>query len=233
MGNALDLCTAAMAEIGAVAQGETLSANDGAFCLGKLNRLVDAWKTRRQYVYCVDNASYPWVVSQASYTIGPTGNFVAARPVRIEAANLVSSAIRTPLVVVAVDDRAALTVPVLSGTPTHVYYQATHPNGTLWPWPYPTVLTDSIELFTWHQIATFAALNTVYALAPGYEDALIYTLAESLCPSYGRQITSELAELARRARYAIGSLNTSSPKLSSDFPLESSGDWDYRTGNLA
>jgi hypothetical protein len=42
--NALDVIKDAMANIGELAAGETLSANDSTFVLGKLQRLIKQWQ---------------------------------------------------------------------------------------------------------------------------------------------------------------------------------------------
>ena len=55
-----------------------------------------------------------------------------------------------PLPVIEVDDYSAVPIAEHTSTyPTCVYYQPTYPNGTLWPWPYPTDITAELELFMW------------------------------------------------------------------------------------
>lgn len=236
MSTVLDLLTNAMAEIGAVAQGETLSANDAAFCLSKANRMLNSWRTRRLNAYCIAKNEYAFGTSKQSYTIGPSGaDFTATRPERIDSANVIlvsSDNARIQLWVVNVKDYAALQLPALSSIfPTRLYYQATFPNGTLYPWPYPTTATNKLELFTWQQIAEFASLGADLSLPPGYEDAITYSLAEALCPAYGREISASLHALALEARTNIRSLNIDTPRQSSDL-YPGPGEWDYRTGGL-
>ena len=235
----------AFTELGVKPPDQDLGNAEAVWGLNKLNRLLGQWATRRLFVYVENHNSYTFSASQQSYTIGPSGaNFTATRPVRVLRANLRQVAdspdTHIPLEVINTSDYAALRVPALSSTiPTKLYYQPTFPNGTLWPWPYPTVTTNQLELFTWNQIASFAALSDAVSFPPGYLDALIYALAESMLPTYPSEAAaSYVIEQARKAIYAIQSLNTQSPRLQSTGDGMPSGNgsqrsgFDYRTGDL-
>ena len=235
---ALDIITAALIEIGVLAQGETASASDSAFCLGKMNRMLGSWNTRRLYCYCIAHATYDIVTSKQSYTIGPSAaDFIALRPIKILAANMIITSAtpdsRFPLEVINVDDYNQISAPALSAPyPSTLYYQATYPNGTLWPHPYPTDTANSLELFAYTQLAQFINLTQRISLPAGYEDAIVYSLAEALCPSYGRPVTVELAMLARQARSNVQSLNVQTPKVVTDAPGMAGTDFDYLTGRI-
>lgn len=224
----------ALMEIGVLAQGEAASGADTEFCRGKLNRIIGVWRTRRLFVPYLSHDSYPWVTSKQSYTIGPSGaDFTAARPNRIEGANLIVvgslTNTRNPLEIIDHQQYAAISIPALSGLPSRLYYQPTVPSGTLWPWPYPTDTTDQLELITWKQLAEFTDPSTGQDLADGYEEALTMDLAESLCSAYGKSVTPQLVEMARRAKAAIQSANTKAPLLVND-ACESGGGYRIETG---
>jgi hypothetical protein len=243
MTTAGDMISNSLMEIGALAQGETAAASDLAFGLSKLNRMLDLWNTRSLFVYCITNTSFPFSASQQSYTIGPaatSADFTATRPVRIDRANLVlvssTPHVQTPLWVMNVDDYSSLRIPALSSTfPTRLYYQATYPKGTLWPWPYPTDVTNELELYMWTALSEFATTASTVSLPPGYEEALTLTLAESMCPAYGKQIDPGLARFASQARANVQALNSGALPLRSDVPQMSGGQagfFNYRTGGL-
>ncbi len=239
----------ALKEIGALAADESPASYETTFCLRKLNRLLDSWNTRKLFAYVINHNSYTFATSKQSYTIGPassTPDFTAPRPVRIERANLVLVAgapdSNIPLEIINTDDYAALQVPALSGLPTKLYYQPTVTKGTLWPWPYPTDTANKLELFTWNQLGSIASadLATAYALPPGYEDAIIYSLAESLLPSFPAfatpSLVATLERLGREARANISGLNSRIPKMDTqDWGIPASegpSDFDYRTGGF-
>ena len=229
----------ALTELGLLAAGETLSANDGALGLSKLNRMLDSWNTRKLYVYVITKTSFAFGTSKQSYTIGPLGaDFTAARPVRIDRAQLIivgTTDVQLPLRLLDVDEYSNLAVPKLASTfPTQLYYQPTFPNGTLWPWPYPTNTANKLDLNMWTQLSKFTSLNDSFAFPPGYEDAITYSLSESMGPSFGKTITEDLKELARKARANIQSLNVTSPLIKSDFNMnvQQTPYFNYRTGGF-
>lgn len=218
----LDVVSNAMIESGILAQGETASAEDADFAFKKLNRLVDSMNARGYAVYVTGHNSYAFAASQQSYTIGrgtaPVANFVADRPVKITAANLIVVAAnpdyRLPLSIIEVLDYAEIPVPAETGAEPHtLYYQPTWPNGTLWPWPYPenaaAAIANKLELFTWTQITAFTALTDTFSFPPGYEDAITLSLAEIL----GGNVTDSLKDQARKARMTIQGVNSKAPKL--------------------
>ncbi len=299
---ALDLITDAFLEAGIFAAGETLSADDSAFGLGKLSRLLDAWDAEKLNTFAsaflnftiVPNVQ-PLTIGQAaeitsasltsnvatyiaknSYKVGDvvdtsgcqtaalnvTGyqviaatatqfqlaiinaniasesesgalavyttitppNFATAtqRPARIENANIILNNV-TPHVKCALRLRdadwwAANSVPqVPSALPTDLYYSPEWPNGKLFLWPEPTT-NYLLELEVWINLADIASLTYPFFLPQGYRDAVTYTLAESLCPSYGRQLDPTLAAAGQRARAAIRKLNSASPTISTADP---------------
>lgn len=210
-----------MNEIGIIGANESAPSDQAAHGLTKLNRIIDQWQTQKRFVYYTEHTSYTFTTSRQSYTIGPTGNFVATRPTKIEGANVIRVSAdpdeRWPLQVIEVQDYAEIQIPAESGDePSRLYYQPTVPNGTLWPWPFPentaAALANKLELFTWVQLSAFV-LDTNINLPPGYEDALTWTLAESLLPSYGKSSSPELEVQARRARGAIQTVNSKAPKI--------------------
>lgn len=215
----LDLITAALQEIGAYAQGETVGANDAAFALQKLNRMIDGWNAQRLFVYNINFATYTLVPGLNPHTIGPSGATytVVQRPVRIEAANIVlnnvTPSVKTPLNLR--DDQwyAKLPVPSITTTiPTDLYYSPAWPNGQLYLWPVPAT-NYLLELWTWVIISQYASYVTIVSLPPGYFDALAYSLAENLAPSFGKQPGLLLVELARKSREVIKSPNSMSPSI--------------------
>lgn len=222
----LDLIQEALAEIGAYAQGETPSAADAQFALSKLNRMIDAWMAQRLFVYNLDFTQFTLVPSLTPHTIGPVGATftVAKRPVRIEAANIVltnvSPSVLSPLNIRNDQWWQANRVPGVTTTlPTDLYYSPTWPNGSLYFWPIPTV-AYGVQLWLWNNIAEYSSLVTVVSLPQGYRSALVYSLAEELCPSFGKQLSPSLATLATKSREIVKSPNSMSPNIATmDFGM--------------
>jgi hypothetical protein len=318
-----------MYEDGIYAQGETPSAEDMAFVLSKLNRMLDTWNASKLYIYAVNFAQYAMIPTKNPQTIGKafkvtsvslttnvatftgiptrtglnpgdsvttvgiTGSFfnvtaqnvqtVAAdgtsftlaithadvgltpssgvvipanqpatsapdfaiptsRPVKIVNANIIlnntATPVRVPMRVVDSDWWANQRVPTIQTTlPTHLYYQADWPNGSLFFWPVPQVAYP-VELETWINLAQLAADDT-FTLPPGYEDAVTYTLAETICPAFSKPVDQTLAVLAMKARSIIQGLNSAAPLITTaDFGMPGTrdgrgrSDWNWKTGSL-
>lgn len=215
------LLTNALLEINAFQQGETIPAEDSAFALSKLNRILDQWNARRAYVYNISFTSYTLTPNHQPHLIGPglsSPDFAAAvRPVEIIAANIVMTSV-TPNVRVPLSIRddawwAANTVQGISTSlPTDLYYSDDWPSGALYLWPIPTT-AYKLELFTRGILSSLTA-NASFSLPPGYEEAITLTLAEALSGPYDKPVTPSLASAAMRARAAIQSLNSDSPRTS-------------------
>lgn len=211
----------AMIEIGAIDPNETPSGPEMSTGLAKFNRMIDAWNADQRYVYAVNFQQYTLIPNQQPTTIGPTGNFVVnQRPVKIQEANIILngggySAVRCPMAIRDADWWANKRAYAVQGTlPTDLYYEPDWPNGSLFIWIVPTV-NYPIELVTW-TLLNQGQLNSTVCLPPGYLDAIVYSLALALGPSFQRPISPDLRELCRQAVQRIVGPNTQSPTISTN-----------------
>lgn len=246
-----DIITNAMIEIGALAVGETLGANDGAWALTKLNDLVDEWNSRSVMIFNVSFTNYTLTANHQPHTIGlstnsPAPNFASAenRPNSIHAAaiilNNVTPNVTVPLMLVDDDWWANQRVKSLATSlPRYLYYSPDYPNGSLFLWPIPTV-AYGIEIEISNLITEFPALTTAFTLPMGYRKAITLTLAVDMFPSFygGNPPSPVLVANAAKARSALQSANTQSPTISlrdAGIPNQQAKNrtnWNYLTGNL-
>jgi hypothetical protein len=80
-------------------------------------------------------------------------------------------------------------------------------------------------------------LTTQFWLQQGYQDAIIYSLAEKLCPSYSKPLDPALGKMALQARQRIFKQNVRSPRMVSRDAGIPSGDerrsaFNWRNGML-
>lgn len=167
------------------------------------------------------------------------------RPVKILNANIIltyssGQPVRVPMRIVDNDWWANNRVPTIETTlPTHLYYQPEFPNGLLYFWPVPQIAYP-VELNTWTQLLNLGLTDT-FNLPPGYEDAVTYQLAVSICPAYGRPLDPTLQRLAREALGRIQSNNSATPNITTaDYGVPGTStdqrgraDFNWKTGNLA
>ena len=239
-----------MREAGILLGSETPNAPDAAIVMQRLNDMLESWGTERNNIYTISIARYTLTPAQTSYTIGRSGSadFTADRPLGqgpgngIESANIVmtgvSPEVRVPLALLDDGQWAAISVTNISSTlPIALYNDGGFPDSTLYLWPWPSDGND-LELFTRQQLGSFTALTDTFTYPPGYRLAIVRSLAEAICPLFGKEISATLAALASRARGAIKSLNTAPPLIATaDYGLgpkqQDRGTFNYRTGRSA
>jgi len=188
-----------------------MTAEDGAYALRVLNRMVQKWSTEELSIYTVNRDSYNLVAGTQSYTLGVGGTFNAPRPARIQmAAVLINSTrpIEIPLQIVTDEEWRDIAVKTTPSTfPTKMWITGNVPLNTLYFWPVPQDSTVDVILYSWGRVNEFASLNDTVVLPLGYEEALVTNLAVALSNSYGTQAGPALQQRASSAKSAIESLN--------------------------
>lgn len=234
MGTVLELITDSLLVCQVLAAGDAPEAGQAQQALRFLNRLLASWRTDRLLVYGIDRQVFATVASTGTYTLGPGGTWnttplygaSVARPVRVERAGFVDNsqtpALEIPLRPLVTDEYQAIH---LKGTtsvwPLWFYYDLAYPLGTVTLWPVPTV-SRQIALYLWRPLTQFASLAADVEFPPGYEEALVYSLADRLAPTYGMTLGVRTLQLVIETKAAIQSLNSEAPLMSVD-PLVFSG----------
>jgi len=72
--------------LGLINSGESPTSAESADALIAINSMLDSWRNDRLMAYALQNETLAMVASQASYTIGPSGDLNTVRPVSIESA---------------------------------------------------------------------------------------------------------------------------------------------------
>lgn len=224
-----DVISNAMLEIGALAPGEALSAEDAAFGLSKLNRLFDNWNTESLFIYGTLLFQGTLTPNKNPHTIGlatstPDFSVVTARPPKILSANLVltdqTPTIYRPLKIVDDDWWMANPMPSLATQiPYYLWPNYSWPQGNMFLWPVPTKAYD-IRLDLWTLFSSLALTDT-FTLPPGYEDAVTLSLAESLTSTFGKSPSPVLVQQAALARGRVKSLNSEAPTMACDGAVQS------------
>jgi hypothetical protein len=214
---ARNIVTDALIEIGVYDPLQPPSAEDSAFVLRKLNRLIDNMNAERQAVYASVFQAFTLTPALQPHTIGPSGTVaVAQRPVSVDGAMLVLNNV-TPNVDVPIRIRdkewwLGLSVPALTNSmPTDLYYEPAWPNGKLNFWGVPTTAYGVVLLI--RALLSQFTLATTFYLPPGYQDAITLTLAEEICTPFRKQPTDRLTLSAMRARARIYANNNETPRI--------------------
>ena len=196
--------------IGALAAGETIEAEDAADSLRAFNEMAESWSVERLAVYTTQNQSFSWPVSQASRTIGPTGNFVGTRPSMLDSSTYfvdptTGLSYQVELITEAQYNAIALKT-ATSTFPQVVWFDPLMPNAVLTVYPVPTrVLTWNIVALA--PLAQSASLATDIAFPPGYARAFRFNLACELAAEYGVEPSAQVRRLAIASKRNLKRVN--------------------------
>ena len=243
--SALDIISAAFRELGVLDANENPSAADGQWGLQKLQRIIDRYNARLPMIYNVNFTTFTLPAGNNPFTIGPNATFdCVQRPVSIPSIGLVLDG-GTPGVEIPLNPRdqnwwANNRIKNLTSTlPTDYYYSPdwlVQEDGSQWGqiffWPEPTA-SHQIILQSRQVLAIYTAITDDFTLPPGYWDLIVYELAISLAPSFGKQPDQILLAGRKEALKAVQTNNISSPRLCSDVPSGKVGgrpDFSFLTG---
>ena len=213
----------ALRRINVLGAGQTVATHDQAFSLAELNLLIYHWRARRRFV--LHSADHLPSGPKTYYSIGKSAgaDINADRPVKIEKANLIrvegDEETRFDLGIIELDQFARIPQVIAGPEPLGIFYLPSVPDGTIYPAPYPEntaeALANKLELFCWSHLYNYATAASKAYLAPGYEDALTWSLCERIAPAFGRELTVQQMSMARESRDAIAVHNTRPSRVSS------------------
>ncbi|MGE5621433.1 MAG: hypothetical protein ACM3VY_00250 [Candidatus Bathyarchaeota archaeon] len=208
MTTALELITSALADIGAVAVGETLSADEANDALNVLNAMIDSWSAQHLAVYHIANVSGTLVPGQADYDIGTGASiFNTDRPIELKQAFVRRGTLDFPVNLINNNQYDRIGIKSLAAPwPRQLYYETSYPMGSLHVWPVPSE-ANTLFLSVDQVFSRFTDLSQQVSFPPGYEEALRTNLAVRLCPRNGRPVTPDLAELASGSKAVIKRAN--------------------------
>lgn len=211
MTTALTIINRAYSLLGYKAAGEALSGEDTAYALDALNAMIDGWNTQRMFIVSVENVV--GTVSAATAGVGPGLTFDTVRPVTAEVGAFSRvNGIDYDIEWIDRETYAGISLKTVSSSfPQYAYYDNSLPTGVVYFYPVPSAPVE-IHIPFQVQLSAFADIATQYTLAPGYQKALEYSLAEELAPGV-KPIDPLLMRLAANARRAIRRSNVEVPLL--------------------
>ncbi len=194
---------------------DQIDPNDADDALLSLNQMLDAWQAERLYAYTIDQFTLALTPGVTTYTIGPAGNIaMPIRPEKIEwAFTRDTQNLDRTLQIVPREVYQTIALKSLGNTfPTVLFYEPQFPVGQLYLWPAPPA---SLTLYVgvWEVLTEYPDLNTVVALPPGYEDAIVYSMAERIAPEYGEPADPQVIRMAAQARGRIKAMNLPDPRV--------------------
>lgn len=216
MSTAGQIVNDALIEIGALGIGQTASADDAAFCLRKLNQIIERLSNQRLAFPVLQEFSVT-LTGAASYTIGPGGSPVTLRPLTVRRATAIdANGLEYDVRVLNQGQWDSIAQKdVTGGPPDAVWYQASVTNGVINVYPKSTGYT--LKLDAQGLLAGVYALATSLTFPEGYESALMLTLADDIGSAFGKPTS---ADIRRRAAAAVALIKrTNYEPILSDSPM--------------
>ncbi len=234
----LDIITDALIEIGMISTGDVnnLDPDTAQWAFRKCNYVLDTWATSKKYAYASVFTNYvlpsnlPVAADgSAKATIGPGPGatyFATQRPVKIVSASAIINNTTPPVLApIQINDNqwwAGVTLPgITSMYPTDLFYNPAFPNGELYLWPISNT-NFGLRLETWVLLAQFVSItdplggpaSSTFTMPPGYRNALMLTLAETLLSAAEKEANPVLIASAAQARIAVFGNNSPAPNIS-------------------
>jgi hypothetical protein len=199
------IITSALYKLGVLELGQTPDATTVSNCAMNLNLMIKQWMIDGIKVWCVVEYTLPLVNGQNSYTIGPSGNLVADKSLRLVQAFLrnisVSPAIDTPMQIISKQEYNILGSKDSTGTPNSVMHDVNTTYSTVYVYltPDSTVATNyQMHLVVQKPIDDLTTSSSVPNFPNEWMLALVWGLADQLALEYGLPVNHR-TEIAMKA----------------------------------
>lgn len=195
-----DLIRSSMRLIGAIATGETPTADETADGLLCLNDLLENWSTESLSVWGSSNQTFSLVPGKATYTIGPAGDWVAPRPQSIDDAYMAFSGVDFPVAIISQSQYNGISIKMMAQPITErLLYVNEDPLGVVTVWPVPTQAAP-ITLSMGRVLSAPVGATDVLTGPPGFLKALRYCLAVEFAPEFGVDANATVLQVATDAK---------------------------------
>jgi hypothetical protein len=219
-----DQINGALKLLGVLAESETPSAATAQDALVTLNQMIDSWSTERLSTFNTVDQTFVWPVDEITRTLGPTGNFVGARPVLLDDATYFrdpSTNVSFGIKMINQQQYNGIAVKTVTSTyPQVMFTNMTFPDITMTIYPKPT------RPLEWHFISAQvldqpATLATELYFPPGYMRAFRYNLACELAPEFGVEPSQQVSRIAMTSKRNLKRINNPDDIMSVPYALVS------------
>lgn len=196
----LDLIKSAMRLNGTLATGETPSAEEANDGLVVLNDIFENWSTESLSVWQSANESFSMVPGQATYTIGPAGNFNTVRPVHVSDAYCTFGGVDFPIQIITQSEYNLINLKSMQQPAVErLLYLNDYPLGLITLWPVPNN-SGPLVLSTDRVLTSPVTLATLLSGPPGFIKAIRYDLAICYASEFGIEVQPTVAAVAADAK---------------------------------
>ena len=197
------IINASLRVLGVVGAGDNPSPSDYQNCAEALNLYIKQLQTKGLPLWKVEDLQVPMVAGQTTYTLGPTGNVVTDRPLRVVMAFIRSSTGNdTTLQVISRQEYMQQGYKPSQGVPNQCYYDTQLTNGVLYVYNTPIDSTYTIHLQVQLPISDITGPTSVPEFPNEWYNLLKFGLADQVAMEYG--VSSSIRqELAMRSKMML------------------------------
>ena len=212
MATVREVCTGALRLLGVTQPGRAPNAADMDTAVYSLHSMLDSWSTEDLDIFQTTTLEFDFIPGKKEYTLGPTGDWEAERPMHLSYCYLryaagSGSPVDQQITILNDAQQASITSKEIhSPIPQTVYYNAEFPNAKLTFWPVPSAAYKAI-LWLDMPLHDFTSLSEELQFPRGYEQALRYNLALQLAPEFGRSPSEAIIATAVRSKASLKMLN--------------------------
>jgi hypothetical protein len=207
---AADQINGALRLIGQLAEGEVPSAATSQDALAALNQMLDSWSTERLAVYSTQDQVYNWLPTVRNITMGPTGTFVAERPILMDDATYFrdpSTNVSYGIKLINNEQYNNIAVKTVTSTyPQLMWVNMTYPDAEIYIYPVPTKILE-FHFVSVRPLAQPATLDTTLAFPPGYLRAFRFCLACELAAEFGVEPSPQVQRIAMTSKRDLKRIN--------------------------
>ena len=196
-----------------------------------LNDILENWGTEPLSLWGNANDVVNTVAGQATYTIGPGGNFNIDRPVRVNGAYVTVGGVDFTIEVIGQSQFNEIGLKTQQQPiPYRLLYVAEFPLGLITLWPGPSQVVP-LTLSTDRLLTQIPTIATTINYPPGAAKALRYALAIELASEYGVAVDPVMASIGADAKADFKRANKQPVLAGYDGALLGSGGYvNWRTG---
>ena len=213
---AREVITRALRLIKVIAANESGDAADLDVGLTALNDMLGSWSIERNFVLATVIETFP-ATGALSYTIGSGGNFSTVAPISIPIVEYSVNGLDYLLTEWTEQQYASIGQKSEIGQPVGYWFVKGAPLAKIYFAPAPG--SGSFKLHSVKQITEFSGLDVDYDLAPGYQNALTYSLAVDLADEFETEAPKTVILRAMNLKRSLKRSNAVVPVLDAGVPL--------------
>jgi len=183
------LIKASLRLLGVGHRGESVPADEINDASESLNIMLKAWQADGLQLWKKEDQSITLTASKRVYSLGPTGDIVMQRPLRIlEAVRRDTSNIDVPMNKITKEEYWGLSDKFSEGTPGSFHYDPQLTNGNLYLWQVPSTTTAAeytIQIVYHLPYEDVTGTTNNFDCPVEWLEAIKYGLAVRLAPEYG------------------------------------------------